>query len=183
MIRGVFMAFFLCTKGHLHLHDFDYLSKEHLTHRLEKTKVKGKPTGEVNEVDDHEVLALDLMTRHPLTVELTTTLDNVKKIFEEKTISHLPVLKDSTFVIGMISDRDILKIQSLSTFSFLKAQDIMNTILILADEETPVAQLAKVMVQERISCIPIINNKNQFTGILTKTDILKGVFEFRMRTI
>ncbi len=176
------MGFFLCTKGHLHPHSFDYLSKEKITHRLEKTKVKGEDF--VTEaVDDHEVLALDILTKNPLTAELTTPLDVIRKIFDEKTISHIPVLKDSKIVVGMISDRDILKVQSLSTFQFLKAMDLMNTILILAHDETPVAQIAKVMVQEKISCMPIINNNNQLVGILTKTDILKGVFEYRMRTL
>lgn len=181
------MAFYLCTNGILREHSFDYLSKEMFSHRLERTlspspqnkKESHQDTSPI--IDDSEVIVYELMKKQPLTIETTTLLTNVKKIFKDKQIRHLPVLKNSTAVIGMISDRDLLKVENMSTFHFLKAQDIMKTILILVDEDTKAASVAKVMLEEKISAMPVINVNHQMTGIITKTDLLKGIFEYRLR--
>lgn len=177
------MSFYLGTNGVLRNHFFDYLSKEKFGHRLEKTLVSGdKPFNRSPAIiDDSEVIVSELMRKNPLTIEIDTPLISVQKIFKEKGFRHLPVLKDSRIVIGMISDRDLLKVETMGTFQFLAANAIMKTILILVDEDTPVAQVAKVMVEEKISAMPVINKEHHMVGIITKTDLLKGLFEYRLR--
>lgn len=178
------MAFYLCTHGVWHDHQFSYLIKENFNLRLEKTLVPKKDPAEslkVSESDRHEIIVHELMKKTPLTIEENTPLPAVKKIFKEKGIRHLPVLLDSTKVIGIISDRDLLKVETMGTFQFLKAKDIMNTIIILVDDETAVAHVAKVMIEEKISAMPVINKSHHMVGIITKTDILRGVFDFKLR--
>lgn len=176
------MSFYLCTNGILRNHFFDYLAKEKFAHRLERTLVAGSKPFDRNPaiVDDSEVIVSELMKKNPLTIELDTPLVSVQKIFKDKGFRHLPVLKDSRIVIGMISDRDLLKVETMGTFQFLTASSIMKTILILVDEDTPVAQVAKVMVEEKISAMPVINKDHHMVGIITKTDLLKGIFEYRL---
>ena len=178
------MAFYLCTNGTWHEHQFSYLENEIFNLRLEKTLVPNKtknPDSNVKEEDRLEVIVHELMKENPLTVEDSTPLPVIRKIFKEKRIRHLPVLKDSSKVVGIISDRDLLKVETMGTFQFLKAHEIMNTIIILVDEDTPVAHVAKVMIEEKISAMPVINLKHQMIGIITKTDILRGVFNFKLR--
>ncbi len=177
------MAFFLCTKGVWRNHSFSYLENENFSLRIEKTLTPESAHNKDLEIDEgvrQEVIVYEIMTKNPLTVEESTPLEVLKKITKEKNIRHLPVLHDSTKVIGFISDRDLLKAEGMSTFQFLKAKDIMNTIIVLVDEDTSIAHVAKVMVEEKISAMPVINKKHEMVGIITKTDILKAVFEFRV---
>lgn len=181
------MAFYLCTNGVWHEHQFSYLLNENFSLRLEKTVVPRSHQAEnptkVDESKRMEIIVHELMKKNPLTIEESTPLPAVKKVFKEKGIRHLPVLHDSKKVVGIISDRDLLKVEALGTFQFLKAQDIMNTIIILVDDETSVAHVAKVMIEEKISAMPVINNQHEMVGIITKTDILRGVFDFKLSAL
>lgn len=180
------MSFYLCTKGVWHEHSFSYLANEKFSLRIEKTLAPNQvtPTGEaVNERVRQEIIVYEVMTKNPLSVEDDTPLSILKKITKEKNIRHLPVLIDSKKVIGFISDRDLLKVENMSTFQFLKAKDIMNTIIVLVDEDTSLSHVAKVMIEEKISAMPVINKKHEMVGIITKTDILKAVFTYNVLNV
>ena len=51
----------------------------------------------------------DIMTREVVTVAETDTLQEVSKIFFEKSISGAPVLDSKGKIIGMVSESDIVK--------------------------------------------------------------------------
>ena len=61
--------------------------------------------------------------------------------------------------------------------SFLIAQDIMNTRLLLMDKDDDMAESAKVMIRHGISGLPVIDNKADLVGMITKTDILKAILK------
>ena len=50
----------------------------------------------------------------------------------------------------------------------------MNTKLLLMDKDDDMAESAKVMIRHGISGLPVIDNKSDLVGMITKTDILKG---------
>ena len=58
--------------------------------------------------DPHSTSLADIMTRNPLSVDLSMNLDQCMKIMMERSIRHLPVLETSK-VVGMISIGDIVK--------------------------------------------------------------------------
>lgn len=53
------------------------------------------------------------------------------------------------------------------------AQDIMTSSLVIVSMNTHIAEAARVMIRNRISGLPVINEKGSLVGIITKTDILK----------
>ena len=61
--------------------------------------------------------------------------------------------------------------------SFLIVQDIMNTKLLLMDKDDDMAESAKVMIRHGISGLPVIDNKSDLVGMITKTDILKAILK------
>ncbi|HET7643584.1 MAG TPA: CBS domain-containing protein [Nitrososphaeraceae archaeon] len=61
--------------------------------------------------------------------------------------------------------------------SILISQDIMTSTLLTVSENTDLSDAAKIMIRNRISGLPVVNNKGLLTGILTKTDIVKTLYK------
>jgi len=66
------------------------------------------------------------------------------------------------------------------TFPFLKAANIMSTVLIVALDETPLAHIARVLMEEKISCLPVIDSNQLLVGMISRTDILRAVVYNRL---
>lgn len=60
------------------------------------------------------------------------------------------------------------------------AIDIMTSVLVVAEEETPLAHVARVLLEEKISALPIIDKSHRLVGIISRTDILKTVVYNRL---
>ena len=174
------MSFFLSTKGHLHPYNFHYLQGDFEKARLERTQIHGEQklpqTLSETKVDFY---AIDIMAKPPMVKSTSASLTEVKNLMSEKGIRHVPIVENHN-VIGMISDRDLLKVDLSSTFSFLKAEDVMSTVLIVAHEETPLAHIARVLLEEKLSCLPIIDSHHKLVGIISRTDILRAVVYNRL---
>ena len=49
----------------------------------------------------------------------------------------------------------------------------MTTDVIVAKEEDSIADVAKLLIEERIGGLPVINSENKVVGIISETDIIK----------
>ncbi len=54
----------------------------------------------------------------------------------------------------------------------LKVVEVMSRKLITASPDTTVREAARVMVSEKIGCLPVVKG-NQLIGIVTETDLLE----------
>ena len=173
------MSFFMSTKGVLHPYQFRYLLGDFEKARLEPTLISG-PSQKNNENKNNDkkvektFFAIDVMTSPVKTLPVEAKLEQVRDLMKESGIRHIPITAHNKF-IGMISDRDLLKLDMSGTFSFLKAIDAMNTLVIVALDETPLAHVARVLLEEKISALPVINKDHHLVGIISRSDILKVV--------
>lgn len=53
------------------------------------------------------------------------------------------------------------------------AKDIMTTEVIVAKENDSIANVAKLLIKEKIGGLPVVNEENKVVGIISETDILK----------
>jgi CBS domain-containing protein len=176
------MSFFLSTNGQLHPYQFAYLAGEFEKARLEKTQIHSvvevknrKPLPETQK----DFYAIDIMGRDVFTATSQTKIELIRYEMRKRNIRHVPVLDDGV-IKGIISDRDLLKVNQAGTFFFMKAKHIMSNVLVVADEETPLAHIARVFLEEKISAIPIIDRTQKLTGIITNSDILKVIVYNRL---
>lgn len=54
----------------------------------------------------------------------------------------------------------------------MKARDVMTSMVHTAKRQTSIADIAKLMTQQRISGVPIVTDDNQVIGIVSETDLL-----------
>jgi CBS-domain-containing membrane protein len=176
------MSFFLSTNGQIHPYQFAYLAGEFEKARLEKTQVHSaiKLNNQMPLSDSQkDFYAIDIMSRDIFTASSQTKIEFIRYEMKQRNIRHIPVI-DNGIIKGVISDRDLLKVNQAGTFFFMKAKHIMSNVLVLASEETPLAHIARVFLEEKISAIPIIDRNQKLTGIITNSDILKAIVYNRL---
>jgi CBS domain-containing protein len=176
------MAFYLSTNGQLHPYHFKYLEGEFEKARLERTEIHSDTKSKISKTlpaKQIDFYAVDVMHKPVFSLNIDTPLEQIRNAMKSHSIRHIPLLKND-MLIGMISDRDLLKIEMSGTFLFLKAEDIMTTVLVVAEEETPLAHLARVLLEEKISALPVVNKSHKLVGMISRTDILKAVVYNRL---
>lgn len=125
----------------------------------------------------------NIMRTGIVTVEMDDSLGMIKEIFDNASFHHLLVV-ESNRLVGVISDRDLLKSLSpgVGTASETtrdavtlnkKAHQIMSRHLIALNPNAEIYEAINVFNNQRISCIPIINEENKPVGIISWRDILK----------
>ncbi len=124
----------------------------------------------------------DYMTRNPTTIDPDATFPQAISIIRKNRIRHLPVLQDDRLV-GIIVEKDLLSNQpsaatTLSVFEIysllekLHVRQMMTRPVITVDGSCPIEEAARIMVENKISCLPIMES-NILVGIITETDIFK----------
>jgi CBS-domain-containing membrane protein len=54
----------------------------------------------------------------------------------------------------------------------LKAKDIMTRDVITVRPETTIEELARILIERKISGVPVLNEKGEVTGIVTENDLI-----------
>lgn len=123
----------------------------------------------------HALTAADVMTLSPRTVTTRTTAAELVKHFHECRFRHFLVVENDRLV-GVISDRDVIRLFGLDDFpernelEALTAGELMSTDLVTVERHTPLIKAVELIVENGISCLPVIED-NRPVGIVTTTDL------------
>lgn len=114
-----------------------------------------------------------IMTRNVLTVEMDYSIQIIRDIFKNFEFHHILVLKNHK-LIGVISDRDLIDREERDTITLdKKAHEIMSRNLIAVDVETSIKKASDLILENNISCLPVISPQSSVEGIVSWKDILK----------
>jgi CBS-domain-containing membrane protein len=123
----------------------------------------------------------DIMVKEVATLDINDELSLANDIMRLGRIRHLPVV-DGTRLAGIVSERDLFRSSlaqalgygSEATRDLMKAvriKDVMVTGVITIPPDTELCEATKIMVQEKIGCLPVVED-NRLVGLITETDIL-----------
>lgn len=126
---------------------------------------------------------IDIMTKGALSISCNTTVSAAIDLMLTANVRHLIVLGDGGNLIGIVSDRDLrLAAQSpYSVYEEEKADVFVDSLTIdkvmtempeCISPLTSVAEAAQLMVDKRISALPVIRD-GDVLGIVTTTDLLE----------
>jgi acetoin utilization protein AcuB len=126
----------------------------------------------------------NIMTARVVTVEMDDRLEVVKDIFDTMRFHHLLVVDEHKKLSGVLSDRDLLRALSpyvgsaaetardLATLN-KRVHQIMTRQPITLRQESGIAEAAQLMLKNRISCIPIVDDEFKPVGIVSWRDLLR----------
>jgi len=128
------------------------------------------------------LLAQDLMTSPVTWLPSDNTLLEAWTVMKRKGIHHLPVTSMHDTLVGLVSDRDLLpyahELESSSPpgpSTGQKLAQVMSIRVLSATPTTELREIARVMLDEHVSAIPILDSSRHPVGILTTSDILRAI--------
>ncbi len=129
------------------------------------------------------MLVKEWMTEDPIVLDENASIMKAVQIMKEHGMRRIPVVRNNKLV-GIVTDRDVreatpskataLDVHELYyLLSEIKVKDIMtpNPITIHPDETVEYA--AVIMLENRISGLPVVDEEGHVIGIITQTDIFK----------
>ena len=123
-----------------------------------------------------------IMTASVVTVTSDTTVDRMRQLFDAEGFHHLIVCERGR-VVGVVSDRDLLRHlspwagtmgETRSDAATLKkrAHQVMSRGLVSTTPGQSISEAIALMLDARVSCLPVLDEKGGCAGIVTWRDIL-----------
>jgi len=130
----------------------------------------------------------DRMSSEPITITPDTPFQDALKLMHEHRFRRLPVVDKHGKLVGIVSERDLLYASpspatSLSVWelnyllSKLEVQEIMTKEVITTTPDTPIENAARLIVDNKIGGLPVVDEDNRVVGVITETDIFKTFVE------
>lgn len=117
----------------------------------------------------------DVMTGRVVTLSPHHSFNDVAHLMSDRYFRHCVVVDTHGKVVGVISDRDILRSLARNANSRTKSLDqIMTRNPITVMRNTPILDALAKIVSKRINCLPVVEEDGSVCGIVTSTDLLKS---------
>ncbi len=124
----------------------------------------------------------DFMVRDPVTCGMDSTVREAISVMESHDISSVVVVDRSTQKpVNILTHRDIISAiyhgmldSTVGELITLLRKDSLITI----GEEEPIIEAVRIFEEKSIEHLPVVNAEGHLTGIVTGTDILRGLPKF-----
>lgn len=117
------------------------------------------------------MLIVERMTRDPLTIGGEATVQEALSAIQDRNLRHLPVLDEMDVLIGIVSEKDLLRASEQA-----RVETIMTQEVITVSEYTALEEAARIMADHKISSLPVMRG-SRLVGIITETDLFKIFLE------
>ena len=112
----------------------------------------------------------EIMSTDLITLEQTETVSKAAETMTEHNIRHIPIVGSQNQVIGIISQRDVLKAGVLSG-SDRPISDIMTTEILSTHPKNSLRAAGLTLQKHKYGCLPVIDN-DALVGIITDSDFV-----------
>ena len=137
----------------------------------------------------------DVMTTRVVAVKRNATFKDMAALLTEYRVSAFPVLDDEGKVIGVVSEADMLSKEALvadmgvqaarlarisgspyhdefAKAAAVTAGDLMTNPPVVVTPDEPVTSAARLMYHGRVKRLPVVGEKGQLIGIVSRADVL-----------
>ncbi len=115
----------------------------------------------------------DLMIPDPITVSITSSIDEALDCMKVNSIRHLPVVSEGNELQGFVTLADLKQSLIPSLVGNLKLTDIMIKQPVTVSPADDVEWAAQLIYKKKISGLPVVKNST-LVGIITESDILRA---------
>jgi len=137
----------------------------------------------------------DVMTREVRSIRPEASIAEAIELLIGKRYRALPVVDEQQRVVGILTDGDVLRqlglpqagVEAAMSESELTAQlnalrhsgqtvaGVMRTRLITVNPETPVAEAVRLMTENGIKRLPVVDNDRRLLGMVSRVDVLRAL--------
>ncbi|MEC4685472.1 MAG: CBS domain-containing protein [Nitrospirota bacterium] len=123
--------------------------------------------------------AKDIMTAPVISIQWKTTIKKAATIMTRYGVNVLPVLKGDKYY-GLLS-REIVEKALFHGFGSSRASEFATTDAGVTYPEAPVTEVESVMIEQNQRFMPVIDNGRVVVGAITRTDLLRDLYEATLR--
>jgi len=128
------------------------------------------------------------MTKDVISVDVSDSMQDAARLIRGHKIKRLPVMENGKLV-GIVTDRDLKRASAsdvttleihelLFLLSEIKISDIMTKDPITIPLDYTIDEAAQILLEHKLSGAPVVDGKGQVAGIITQTDIFRGLVLF-----
>lgn len=126
------------------------------------------------------VFAKDVMKSGLLTVRTSTPVYEAMEILATKNVTGLPVVDEYMNLLGVVSEKDILKLLYDPNAKPGLVEEYMTTGVIGFDQGTSLFEVCDCLINNNFRRVPILNN-GKLVGIISRTDIMAYIMKNHSR--
>jgi len=131
-----------------------------------------------NKASEMEMLAGDWMTIMPVVIGPDARIEEAERMLELHEVTGLPVVDADGKLVGVISQTDLLRgsgdVHSAvrRRYTGLRVADLMSSPAITVDISTPLREAARLMRDEKIHRLVVVDVAERPLGVLTSMDFV-----------
>jgi acetoin utilization protein AcuB len=126
----------------------------------------------------------EVMTTAVVTLSPDQSFAEAVSLMANHHFHHFLVADDAGKIIGVISDRDILRaLARTADWQTQKIGEIMTPEPTTVLPTTSLCIAVGTMLTRRINCLPVVNDDETIRGILTSTDLLRSYQRYLETTV
>jgi CBS domain-containing protein len=118
------------------------------------------------------VCAKDIMSTEIITITKDATMKHVIQLLVTRGITGLPVVSDDMEMLGIVTEKDVLKMLYNKNVNIKSAEDLMTPNVTCFDENDDLIAVFKGLVENNFRRVPILS-QGKLVGIISRTDIIK----------
>ncbi len=129
------------------------------------------------------LFAEQVMTSPVVTLTPEARISEALKQFQTHAFRHVPVISSAGRLVGIVSDRDVLRYMAGLTESYRqqaphtadeRVEQLMTPRVLTAGTDTDVRYIARLFVEQHIGAMPVAK-EGDLKGIITRSDVLGAV--------
>ncbi|MCC6030731.1 MAG: CBS domain-containing protein [Desulfurococcales archaeon] len=120
------------------------------------------------------ILASDIMTPNPVTVDPDTPVSEIARLMSDLKIGSVIVVDGRGDMVGIVTSFDIISkvVAEGKDPKITTAGDIMSKPVIFVEDSKPVSDVVQLMIKYGIRHVPVVNKEKKLVGIIAEFDII-----------
>lgn len=132
-----------------------------------------------------QTLVREIMSSPVEVIHQDATLEEAQALMEERGIRRLPVVDEEGRLVGILTQGDLREATAIkatvnpyapeASETWLTVAEAMTPNPITVSPDTPIWQVAELLIEKKIGGVPVLDERNDLCGIVTTSDILRLV--------
>jgi CBS domain-containing protein len=121
------------------------------------------------------IRAKSIMSRKIMTVTEDANIRHVMRLLSENQVTGLPVVSEDMALLGIVTEKDILKeLLYGKDVKSKTAGDLMTADIVSFDEDEDLMTIFRTLVEDNFRRVPILSD-GKLTGIISRRDIINFI--------
>ncbi|KAE8668117.1 CBS domain-containing protein CBSX1 [Hibiscus syriacus] len=113
----------------------------------------------------------------------TTSVDEALEALVERRVTGFPVIDDDWNLVGVVSDYDLLALDSISEIDEQKhgkvVGDLMTPSPLVVRETTNLEDAARLLLETKYRRLPVVDGDGKLVGIITRGNVVRAALHIK----